>query len=230
MARSIIRTEDTGKIFEMAICLAYHIPYDGIYKYGLEEPQKLVQRLTDGLCTKFPPCVHTARGGGLHDYTAVEKEFYLSAKTTKKGGKVAPQYVGQAQPAEFCKRMGIETMPVDALKRWIQENVGRVLPTLFSYTFPEHGAVIYYNKEKNTIKYIIVTKNIPWDTFEYKWTKGWAEWNNSSTLKVHKSDSHSWNSILEVQFHSASRTNMAVRWCFEELLRQFPDCFEISAF
>ena len=39
-------TEDTGKIFEMAICLAYGILYDGKYKYSMEMPEKIKPRLT----------------------------------------------------------------------------------------------------------------------------------------------------------------------------------------
>lgn len=42
----VLQTEDTGKIFEMAICLAYDIPYDGKYKYSMEIPQKLKLRLS----------------------------------------------------------------------------------------------------------------------------------------------------------------------------------------
>ena len=34
-------TEDTGKMFEMAICLLYDIPYDGEFKYNLEESKLL---------------------------------------------------------------------------------------------------------------------------------------------------------------------------------------------
>ena len=37
--------EDTGKIFEMAIC----IEYKGKYKYGLEEPAKLSLKLVNDL-------------------------------------------------------------------------------------------------------------------------------------------------------------------------------------
>ena len=53
-----VKTEDTGKIFERAICLAYDIPYDGKYKYGLEEPTRLAPRLAR-LTELFPPCTHT---------------------------------------------------------------------------------------------------------------------------------------------------------------------------
>jgi hypothetical protein len=41
----VVKTEDTGKIFEMAICLVYNIPYEGVYKYSLEAATALKQRL-----------------------------------------------------------------------------------------------------------------------------------------------------------------------------------------
>ena len=41
-----LQTEDLGKKFEMAICLLYDIPYDGKYKYSMEEAEKLRDRLS----------------------------------------------------------------------------------------------------------------------------------------------------------------------------------------
>ena len=41
----ILQTEDTGKIFEMAICLVYGISYNGKYKYNMEVPHSLKYRL-----------------------------------------------------------------------------------------------------------------------------------------------------------------------------------------
>ena len=32
----VLKTEDTGKMFEMAICYAYGIEYNGKYKYSME--------------------------------------------------------------------------------------------------------------------------------------------------------------------------------------------------
>jgi len=58
-----LQTEDTGKMFEMAICLAYGIPYDGKYKYSMELPEKLKPRLSK-LIDIFPKCRHTAKKGG----------------------------------------------------------------------------------------------------------------------------------------------------------------------
>ncbi len=42
---NILRTEDLGKQFEMAVCLAYNIAYIGKYKYGLDKPTELVPRV-----------------------------------------------------------------------------------------------------------------------------------------------------------------------------------------
>ena len=39
-------TEDLGKIFEMAICLVYGIPFIGKYKYAMEEAQELKEKIT----------------------------------------------------------------------------------------------------------------------------------------------------------------------------------------
>ena len=55
-----LQAEDTGKMFEMAICLAYGISYDGKYKYSMEIPEKLKLRLSK-LIDIFPMCRHTAK-------------------------------------------------------------------------------------------------------------------------------------------------------------------------
>jgi hypothetical protein len=91
-------TEDLGKMFEMAICLTFGIPYDGKYKYGMEFPEQLKPRLAK-LTELFPMCSHTAKKGARYDYTSVDGTQHLSAKTNKKGkkiGRVAPQVIGQA--------------------------------------------------------------------------------------------------------------------------------------
>ena len=108
-----MRTEDTGKMFEMAICLAYSIPYVGKYKYGMEIPERLAPSLAK-LPHLFPMCRHTANNQARHDFTSITNEdFHLSAKTTKKGGgKVAPQIIGQSTPKRFCEITGIEFTPL----------------------------------------------------------------------------------------------------------------------
>jgi len=224
-ATSVLKTEDTGKVFEMAICLAFNIPYDGPYKYGLERPTKLKDRLAT-LPSLFPKCTHTAKRGARYDYTAdADKSQHLSAKTTKHGGgKVAPQVVGQAQPQKFAELLGIPYSSVPALKEYIQTHPTTILPILTSYTFDCPN--IYYNEETDTIKFLVLTKPIDWSAYKYTWTKAHTEWANSSTMKIETAKGNI--PLLEVQFHSASRTNMAVRWCYDNFLEVFKEHFTIT--
>ena len=213
-----LATEDTGKIFEMAICLAYGIHYDGKYKYGMETPEKLKTRLAK-VVELFPMCSHTAKRGARYDFTGVADETkHLSAKTTKKGvGKVAPQVVGQSQPKKFCEIIGIPYTTNTDLKAYMQTNILSILPILVSYTFDCPN--IYYNEEKNTIRFITLTTPIEWAKYTFKWTCDWSKWSNSSTLKVVVEEKEV--ALLEFQFHTKSRTNMAIRWCYENFLTIF---------
>jgi len=213
-----ILTEDTGKIFEMAICLAYGILYDGKYKYSMEMPAKLKPRLTK-LVELFPMCSHTAKKGARYDFTAVtDKAMHLSAKSTKKGiGKVAPQVIGQSQPKKFCESIGIAYTTITDLKAYIQSNILTILPILVNYTFDCPN--IYYNQQENSIRFITLNKPIEWDNYKFKWTCNYDEWNNSSTLKVRVEEKEL--ALLEFQFHTKSRTNMAIRWYYENFLTIF---------
>lgn len=215
-----LKTEDTGKMFEMAICLTYNIPYDGKYKYSMELPEKLKLRLSK-LPDIFPMCKHTAKKGSRYDYTCLTDETkHLSAKTTKKGvGKVAPQVVGQSQPKKFCEIIGIEYSDISNLKKYIQTDIVSIIPILVNYTFDCPN--IYYNESKNTIFYITLNNLIEWEKYDYEWTCDHTNWKNSSTLKI-IFDKKSY-ALLEFQFHSKSRTNMAIRWCYENFLTVFKD-------
>jgi hypothetical protein len=212
-------TEDLGKIFEKAICLLYGTAYDGHYRYSLDSATQLQTRLAR-LPTLCPALTHTAKGGGVYDFTGLhDSTFHLSAKTTKRDGKIAPQLVGQAQPAAFCQRVGIPEMSVPELKCYIQEHITTILPILERNTFS--CPTLYYNQASNRCCYIKQKAPIDWASQAFVWTKPHAVWANSSTLKIGSTG------ILEVQFHSASRSNMAVRWCFEKLLSTFAANFEI---
>ena len=217
-------TEDTGKIFEKAICLAYDIPYDGKYKYSTEIPEKLKPRLAK-LVELFPTCSHTAKKGSRYDFTSLTDETkHLSAKSTKKGmGKVAPQVIGQSQPKKFCECIGIPYTTIADLKKYIQANILTLLPTLVNYTFDCSN--IYYNQQKDTIRYIILNKQIEWNKYNYKWTRDCNEWNNSSTLRIIVEEKEL--ALLEFQIHTKNRTNMAIRWCYENFLTIFNDNLSI---
>jgi hypothetical protein len=219
MSVAKLKTEDTGKILEMAICLAYGIQYDGKYKYSMEDAETLKEKLTK-LPTLFPMCKHTAKKGARYDFTSVEDAtLHLSAKSTKKGGKVAPQVVGQSQPQPFCEVIGIEYTSIPDLKRFIQENPAKILSVLVEYTFDCPN--VYYNKEKGTIKYITLNRRIDWNYFKFKWTCDHEKWNNSSTLKIVVQGKEF--ALVEFQFHTKSRTNMAIRWCYENFLSIFKE-------
>ena len=209
-------TEDTGKIFEMAICLANDTPYDGKYKYSMEKAEKLKSRLS----VVFDPVkyIHTAKKGARYDFTSTDHTKHLSAKSTKKGvGKVAPQVIGQAQPRKFCDIMGVPYTTNAELKQYIQTDIVRILPVLVSYTFD--CPTLYYNEQKDTIRYITYLHPIQWEQYQFRWTCHWNEWTNSSTLKmiVEKNEV----ALVEFQIHSKKRTNMAIRWFYENVLTVF---------
>ena len=222
-----LQTEDTGKMFEMAICLAYGIQYDGKYKYSMEIPEKLKPRLSK-LLEMFPMCRHTAKKGARYDYTCLTDETkHLSAKSTKKGiGKVAPQVIGQSQPKKFCESIGIEYTTISDLKKYIQTEIVKIIPILVEYTFDCPN--IYYNHEKNTIRFITLNTPIEWNKYEFKWTCDWTTWKNSSTLKI-IFDKEEY-ALLEFQFHTKSRTNMAIRWCYEHFLTIFKENLSVIDF
>lgn len=224
MKKKILQTEDTGKKFEMAICLAYGIAYNGKYKYNIEDSEKLKERLYK-LKDLFPMCIHTAKQGGRYDFTSIENdEEHLSAKSTKKGvGKVAPQIIGQSQPKKFCDIINITYSTIPELKKYIQNNIINILPYLVKYTFDCPN--LYYNKEHNTIRFIKLISEIEWNKYEYAWTCSWNEWKNSSTLKIVKENKKI--SLVEFQFHSKNRNNMAIRWFYENFLQIFKNNLNI---
>jgi hypothetical protein len=214
-----LKTEDTGKIFEMAICLAYSIPYDGPYKYGLEKPEELTPRLKK-LTELFPTPQHTAKKGARYDFTSTTTSEHLSAKTAKKGcGKVAPQVIGQSKPQKFCEIINTPFTDIPHLKEHIQTHIKNILPILVEYTFDCPN--IYYNEQTSLIKYVKLHTPIDWNAYTYTWTCHWDTWNNSSTLKILHNEKET--PLVEFQFHTKSRTNMAIRWCYDNFLSIFKD-------
>jgi hypothetical protein len=182
----------------------------------MELPEKLKHRLNK-LNELYPIREHTAQKGNRYDFTGDESKR-LSAKSTKKGlGKVAPQVIGQSQPKKFCEIIGIEYTNIQDLKQYIQNNIKYILPILVEYTFDCPN--IYYNQEKNTIRFIKLVNSINWDNYTFKWTCSWDKWRNSTTLKIILDNNEC--ALLEVQFHTKSRTNMAIRWVYENFLTIF---------
>ena len=236
-----LKTEDTGKIFEKAICDAYGIPYDGPFKYSQADVDMLTPRLkrlvTDNL---FPMCAHTASKGARYDFTSVAGEsggevLHLSAKSNKKkGGKVAPQVVGQPMPQKFweeCVKFSNcsneNGVPDTAtLKKYIQENIAAIMPMLWRYTFD--SPIVYYVRDTSEIRFIAPGGDAPdWSSFQYTWSCPYDKWNQSSLLRI-VGPGNKEESIMEFQFHTKSRQNMAIRWCIDKVLQVFAGHFKVT--
>ena len=216
-----LQTEDLGKIFEMAICLFYNIPYKGKYKYSMEEAENLKHRL-HLLPTVFPyKLIHTAENGGQYDFTGAEDDtIKLSAKTTKKDGKVCPQVIGQPSKKKFCEFFSIDSSyTLEQIKAYIETNVTAMLEIYFNFTFD--CPVLYYNKKTNQLLLIKLIQKINWSNnmIEFSHNKKKKVWNESTTIAVNNV------TIGEFQVHN-HRNSIKFRWAFEKLLKQFPESFE----
>jgi len=217
-----LMTEDLGKIFEMAICLLYDIPYDGKYTYNIEDAEKLKLRLCQ-LTYAFPHKLkHTAKSGSQYDFTGAEDDkIKLSAKTTKKDGKVCPQVIGQPSKKKFCEFFGIDmNFSLDQIKIYIQENVRKMLEIYLELTLD--CPVIYYNEKTNKLQLIKLINKIVWSEqeIEFSHNKKNKIWNESSTISINNI------TIGEFQIHT-HRDCIKFRWAFDNLLKQFNESFEI---
>lgn len=213
---NILRTEDLGKQFEMAVCLAYNIPYIGKYKYGLDKPTELVPRVKK-IKQYFPDCTHTAQKGSQYDFTSSDMK-HLSVKSTKKVGMIAPQVIGQASIPKFCEMFDIKFVNNITLKEWIQTNIKIVLRKCEQYTFD--CPILYYNDKTKTMKYITKKNDIDWDKFDFTFSRDHTTWKNSTLIKTNVS-------IAEMQFHTKTRKNIVFRWKFEEIIKMGTSYFDI---
>jgi len=219
-----LMTEDTGKVFEKAICLKYGIEYQGNYKYGDERAISILP-LLEQLPLVFPSCVHTAEKGSQYDFTSIDGQSHLSAKTCKRGkGKVAPQQFGQCTVQKLWDKMGWEMCEKEEQRRRIQEGVKQLMVLFEEFTFD--CDVIYYHEKKRCVKYIRKIGPIEWEKEDFIWTKTWDKWSNSTTLKVKRGSK--FISIFEFQIHSSGRSNMCNRWSMENVLEAFADKFEVT--
>lgn len=219
-------TEDLGKKFEMGICLLYNIPFNGKYKYGLEEPEKIKTRIAP-LLNLFPPCFHTAINGSRYDFTSNENpELYLSAKTTKKDGKVCPQVIGQPSKKKFCEFFNLDqTITLEEIKTYIQTNLEKLLIIYFDNTFD--CPIIYYNKHKNLTLFIKTNSKIIWSNtpIVFGHIINNKIWNESTTIYIEKYGKKI--SIGEFQVHK-HRDCIKFRWCFENIINNFGENFDIT--
>jgi hypothetical protein len=193
-------------------------------------------------------CAHTASKGARYDFTAVAgvsggEVLHLSAKSNKKkGGKVAPQVVGQATPQKFWEEVcmsnsvaSVASDPTDpaTLKKYIQENIATIMPMLWRYTFD--SPIVYYVRDTDQIRFIAPAvaghEQPDWASFQYSWTRPYDKWTNSTSLRVvvmPGSGGGGDTTIMEFQFHTKSRQNMAVRWAIDKVLHVFAGHFKVT--
>ncbi len=221
----VLQTEDLGKKFEMAICLLYNIQYDGKYKYSIDDAHILKNKLTN-LLTLFPyDLKHTAKAGSQYDFTCITDDtIKLSAKTTKKDGKVCPQVIGQPSKKKFCNFFNVSIIDSNSLeqqiKNYIQTNIHNMLSIYFDNTFD--CPIIYYNQHLNKLLFIKVTNKIDWSKYavEFSHIKKNKVWRESSTISINNI------TIGEFQVHN-HRDCIKFRWAFEKLLTTFKENFEL---
>jgi hypothetical protein len=226
----IILTEDLGKKFEMGICMLYGIEYDGKYKYSMEDAEKLKDRLTN-LTNVFPHKLkHTAKNGSQYDFTGEEDEtIKLSAKTTKKDGKVCPQVIGQPSKKKFCEFFNVDiNFTLEQIKEYIEANVDKMLNIYFDLTFD--CPILYYNQKRDVLQLVKLTnanangehQKINWSELiiEFSHKKKNKAWGESSTISINNV------TIGEFQVHN-NRDCIKFRWVFENLLKIFPNIFEV---
>ena len=219
-------TEDLGKIFEMAICLLYDTTFDGKYHYSMSDASKLRDRIVK-FKTVFPhSIIHTAKNGSQYDFTGLEDAtIKLSAKTTKKDGKVCPQVIGQPSKKKFCEYFKIDnaTTSLADIKKYIQENVSTMLKTYFEMTFD--CPIIYYNKKTDKLLFIKKLLDIDWSNsiIAFSHIKKNKIWNESSSISIDEI------TIGEFQVH-CKRDCIKFRWAFEKLLDLFKDSFTIGEY
>lgn len=217
----MVLTEDLGKIFEKAICILFNISYEGNYKYSEEEAIILSNRLIK-LKDIIPNTLkHTAQNGNQYDFQSIESNTYLSAKTTKKDGKICPQVIGQTTKKKFGEYFNLNVdITLDQIKEYIQMNQLHLLNEYSKHTFD--CPMVYFNKKSNNLLYITLSTAIDWSQYEiiFSHIKKNKVWNESSSISIHNI------TIGEYQIHK-HRNCIKFRWSFEKLLTLFKDNFNI---
>ena len=218
-----VLTEDLGKIFEMALCLYYDISYDGNYKYSLQDAQSLKNKIGNLKKVFHYNIKHCASRGSKYDFECIDDPtIHLSAKTTKKNGKVCPQVIGQPSRKKFCEFFEIDpSFSLEQIKLYIINNIANLLQVYSANTFD--CPILYYNKHTNLMAFIVLKEHINWSNYAIKFSHNIKNklWNESSSISIDGI------TIGEFQVHN-KRDCIKFRWCFEKLLSMFEKHFTIS--
>lgn len=214
-----VQTEDLGKTLEYALCLALDTPFDGTYRYSVEEAQKLKDRLLP-VKERFAGYVHTGKHSNLYDFQS-PAGGHLSVKSNKNGWKVCPQIIGQTTNKKFREAFALDASV--NIKAFIQENTERLLNEYAAKTF--HSPVLYYNQKAKYFGIVQQVAPIQWGTLTF--SKTGDTWNESSTLK--SSVNGKTKTIGEFQIH-AHRDAIKFRFDFKSLLELYPESIQCERF
>jgi hypothetical protein len=211
--------EALGIIFEKAICMLYEINFKGNFKYSMVSASKIKEKIV-----RFKEIIpytlnHISANKNKYDFSYTDNNGvinYLSAKTSKKQGKICPQVIGQLSKNKFCEIFNVST----TIKDFIENSVNLLLKAYSTNTF--NCPVIYYNEHKNKCIFIKIKDEIIWTeyliTFSHK-NKN-KKWNESSSIIIKN------KTIGEFQIHK-NRNCVKFRWHLENLLILFHSYFTI---
>jgi len=216
-------TEDTGLIWECALCDLSNIKYKGKFKYSMDEVNSITKMFHPSWKEKFSKLKieHTAKNQSKHDFTMYynDRKIYISAKSSKQRiAKVAPQENGQMTKKTFRAKYNIDSD--NLIKNYIENNVKKLLREFEINTFG--SPVLYYNKCERQCFFIKLIKSIEWDQEKITFThrEKAKEWNSSTTIKL------GGKAIIESQVHR-TRNGVVNRWHLNNLLVMFKDNFKI---
>ena len=103
---------------------------------------------------------------------------------------------------------------------------------LWRYTFD--SPIVYYVRDTDQIRLIapVVGQQPDWSSFQYSWSRPYDKWTNSTSLRVVMpggcGGGGDTTTIMEFQFHTKSRQNMAVRWAIDKVLGVFAGHFKVT--
>lgn len=210
---SKIKTEDTGLVFEYALCIYYNVPYDGKFKYEIPKAEEIANTLK---YSKFQlynftgtDMIHTAAKQARYDFTSKDGKFKFHAKTAKRiaNQKQAAEVIGQGSMKTLINHFNLPiTFNRSQFKSWIMENIDTYITEQYNFLFNE--PICYFVEDVYECYWITPIKKINVEKKNITFTKKLENWDNSNTIK------YNGISIAEIQFHSSDRVNIVTRFNF----------------
>ena len=217
-----LKTEDTGKIAEKAICDLIETPFGGTFKYAQEDVDEMTIRLGP-MYETLAGYVHTGNVDNVYDFKRGEKG--LSVKTNKHDTdwKVCPQRIGQTTKKRFCAYFELPTTDVDSIKTFLTTQTIRALTAYAVNTF--HCDILYYNKGSDQVLLIepIAAMSFEGHTLTFSHIEKQKAWNESTTLYIDGKP------LGEFQIHT-HRDGVKFRFQLKTVLDIFKDCFRVTEF